>query len=219
MIKVSVAIPVYGMHGKGVEFIKKNLDSLAVQTLKEFEVVISDNSDDNDIENAVKEYKGLNIYYFKNPKKGMASNTNEAMIKCRGEVIKILYQDDMLSNEDSLEVIYKSFNTETMWVATSCKSENGIHHPYYTGDIIIGNNKIGSPSVVAIRNKDVILFDEKMTWVLDCDYYRRMYDLHGEPKYVFNTCTTLGLGRHQTTHMLSDLLKQEEVKYMQSKYA
>jgi hypothetical protein len=38
-----------------------------------------------------------------------------------------------------------------------------------------GVNTISSPSVLAIRNEDIELFDEKLTMMMDIDYYLRMH--------------------------------------------
>lgn len=213
---ITIVIPAYEMHGKGLDLLKRCLDSIEVQTFKDYDVFVSDNSDDEDIEELCVKYSF--VKHMKNPRKGMAQNTNFAMRHAEGDIIKILYQDDYLTNENALKEIAESFTDDVVWLATGCTSENGVHYPYYTGDIYTGNNKIGSPSVITIRNKDILLFDENMTWVLDCDYYKRMYDLYGEPKYLHKVCVTLGLGKHQTTNQLSEDLKRQEIKYSISKY-
>ena len=49
-MKVSVAIPTFEYYGRGVEFLDDMFRSISVQTLKDVEVVISDHSVDNSIE-------------------------------------------------------------------------------------------------------------------------------------------------------------------------
>ena len=49
-MKASVAIPVYEYYGRGVEFLDDMFRTIASQTLKDVEVVVSDHSLNDDIE-------------------------------------------------------------------------------------------------------------------------------------------------------------------------
>ena len=70
MSLISVCIPAYEMHGEGSKFLKRSFDVLKEQTFKDFEVVVSDNSEDDAIKNLCREYENiLNINFVRNPKK------------------------------------------------------------------------------------------------------------------------------------------------------
>ena len=188
-ILLSVCIPTYGMSGEAQKVLTHSFNIFKQQTLKNFEIVISDNSDDDIIKNlcASLEYQSLNINYFKNPIKGMAQNTNSAIKNAKGEIIKILYMDDYLANENSLKQIVENFSGH--WMVTGCEHDDGKHrynphYPKYNEKIYRGKNTIGSPSVLSVKNENLMFFDENMTWLLDCDYYKRMYDKYGEPKII-----------------------------------
>ena len=43
-----------------------------------------------------------------------------------------------------------------------------------------GNNTMGCPTGMTIKNKNLLFFDEEINWLMDVDYYKRMFDLHGE---------------------------------------
>jgi glycosyltransferase involved in cell wall biosynthesis len=213
---ISVCIPTYEMGGVGKEKLKRSLDALKTQTYKDFEVVISDNSDDDEIKNLCvdnPDYASLSIRYFKNPRKGLAQNTNEAIKHATGIIIKILYMDDYLVNEQALERIKDNFTGH--WLVTGCEHDDGTKrfHPYYpkySKEIMLGKNTIGSPSVLAIKNDHPLLFDESMTWVLDCDYYQRMYDKYGEPVILNEINVIIGVGKHQMTNILTGTYKLKE---------
>lgn len=222
-MKISIAIPTYEMNGEGAKLLKRSLDAIEKQTFKDFEVVISDNSLNDEIKTLCS-YYSFPINYFKSDKVGMAPNTNEAMRACKGEIIKILYMDDYLNGADALENIVEAFLPEINWLVTGCihlENEHLVrpHYPSYNHEIYKGINTIGSPTVLSLRNKDLIFFDEKMTWLLDCDYYARMYDKHGEPEFLYDTNVVMGLGKHQVTNMLAESIKQNELEYMLDKYA
>lgn len=207
-MRISICLPIHKMKGRE-EFLKKTFEMLSKQTFKDFEVVITDN------DSGRFDRFGLEVNYSFNPRKGMAQNTNAAIKRCKGELIKILYLDDHLADENSLQDIVDNFKDEDMWMITGTSTNP---HPYYTGDIHKGNNKLGSPSALTFRNKEPMFFDEKMTWLLDCDYYKRMYDKYGEPKILDKVNVVMGIGDHQMTHILSDSQKKLEDDYMSNKY-
>lgn len=62
-------------------FLRRLMESLEMQTFRDFEIVITKDG-------------------------RMAENTNSAIKKAKGEIIKILYMDDYLAHSDSLKNIY-----------------------------------------------------------------------------------------------------------------
>lgn len=203
-------------------FLKRCLDSLWEQTFQDFEIVISDNSDDNEIEKICSFYF-TGIKYVRNPVKGMAPNTNSAMRAATGDLIKILYMDDYLAHELALKEIVNAFKGQ--WLVTGCEHDDGdgkpfrYHMPHYNEEIHYGNNTIGSPSVLTVKNKDVIFFDERMTWLLDCDLYKRYYEAFGSPTVLHDINVVIGLGAHQMTNLMGDEIKTKEHEYIRQKYA
>jgi len=191
--KISIAIPVYEMENKEF-YLNRCLESIKNQTYKDYEIVITENG------------------------RGMASNTNEAIKKCKGRFIKILFMDDYLAHKYSLKEIVDRF--QSRWLVTGCEHDNHSpdHYPRYNEDIHKGYNTIGSPSVLTILNKNPLLFDENMSWLLDCDYYKRMYDKYGEPTILNTVNVGIGIHKGQATYILSDELKTNEHDYMLKKY-
>lgn len=218
-MQVSVVVPVYKMKN-WQELTKRNIDSIFLQSFRDFEIVISDDSDDNEIREWLNQY-GNGIKYYKNPgEKGMPNNTNYGMDMATGELTKILYQDDYFYDERSLWDIVRHFTAWTQWMITPCvHTENGIdffneHRPYYSES----ENTLGSPSVLTLRSEIKERFDPRFSWVLDLDFYKRLFRKYGKPKYLDKVNVVLGLGSHQMTHILSDERKQEEFKLMTQKY-
>ena len=219
-MKLSVAIPTHDMKNKDF-FIRRSLDILSKQTFKDFEVVISDDSDDDLIGDiAKKEYSDLNIVYIKNHKKGMAPNTNWAICNSNGEMIKILYLDDYLADESSLQDIIDNFDGS--WLVTGCLHDNGkkdlfnSHYPNFSPED--KDNYIGSPSVLTIKNDTPLMFDESITWLLDFDYYKRLYKRYGMPRMLMKYNVIIGVGDHQMTNILNDELKTKEREYVTQKH-
>ena len=179
-------------------FLTRCLTSIEDQTFKDYEIIITKSGK-------------------------MAENTNAGIKKATGEIIKILYMDDYLAHPDSLKNIADNFKGG--WLATGCVHDLGdgvFRHPHmarYEG-VLPGPkilNTIGSPSVVAIENKDPLLFDESMTWVLDIDYYQRLFKRYGEPTILDSYDVVLGCGDHQVTNILSKEDKESEEQYFINK--
>lgn len=181
----------------GDYFLSRLQQSIEMQSFTDFEVVIT------------KEGK-------------MAENTNAGIQKAKGKLIKILYMDDYLLHEDSLQEIVDNFPDESMWMATGCVHDNGRevaspHVPSMSG-IPFNQNTIGSPSVITIRNKNAILFDETMSWMLDVDYYKRLNALYGPPILLGDMNVAIGIHTGQMTNILTDQEKIQEEIYIQQKH-
>lgn len=221
MAKLSVCIPTHQMEDYDY-FLHRCLDSLWNQSFQDFEIVVSDNSDNDEIKKICEWYK-TGISYYHNPIKGMAPNTNNAIKMAKGDLIKILYMDDFMAHDLALEAIVNNFKGE--WLVTSCRhTVDGedffnTHVPHYSEDIYTGRNTIGSPSVLTIKKETALFFDEEMTWLLDCDLYKRYYDLYGEPTILNNVNVIIGLHDGQATHTMGDERKLKEHEYLNKKYA
>lgn len=199
MPKLSIVVPIHKEMQNGPFFLWRLMQSLMSQTFTDYELVIVQ--------------EGL-----------MAENTNAGLLRARGELIKIIYMDDYFAHPEALQRIVEVFRPEDMWLATGCLHQSGAeiphspHHPEYTQDIHLGNNRIGSPSVITLRNKGVLLFDEKLSFLLDCDLYRRYHDMYGPPRLIKDLNVVIGLGEHQTSNVMPSQEKLQEFEYMKGKY-
>jgi glycosyltransferase involved in cell wall biosynthesis len=226
---LSICIPTYEMNGLGVKFLEHSLEILTKQTFKNFEVVISDHSKNNEIEDLCKNYSNkLKINYNKNLENigSSSANINNAIKKANGKLIKILFQDDFLYNEYSLETTISNFDVKKdKWlVSRSEHSYDGVTFvrdfiPQYNDNIHLGINTISSPSVLTILNKKPFLFDENLICLMDCDYYKRCYKEYGLPK-ILNTITVVNrIGSHQVSNtIVDDELQKKELQYVKQKF-
>lgn len=193
---ISIVIPYHDMDNAAF-FMKRCIDSIMTQTYTDYEIVLT--------------------------KQGkMAENTNAAIKKAKGDIIKILFLDDYLAHPESLRNIVNNFKGG--WLAAGCVHDSGDGNWYnprmasYNDQIYIGNNTIGSPSVIAFENKNPELFDEELSWMLDCDLYTRLYKRYGKPTIINDINVVIGVGSHQTTHLLPDEVKAAEVNYVINKH-
>ena len=78
-MKISICIPTYGMKGEGAKYLNQNLASITIQSLQPHEVIISDHSTDDLVEQEANRWKEiLNIRYFRNGEKigSISGNSN-----------------------------------------------------------------------------------------------------------------------------------------------
>jgi glycosyltransferase involved in cell wall biosynthesis len=224
---VSICIPTYEMHGKGIDYLTHSFNVIAKQTYKKFEVVISDNSKDDGIKNLCQSWSNtLPIrHHFNRQKYGLSGNTNHAMKLAKGDLIKILYQDDYLLDGNSLfhQVFHFMGNYNHWLVSACCHTKDGINlynpiYPKYHDNIQFGENTISCPSVLLFKNENVLEFDENLCWLMDVDYYKRLYDKFGLPS-ICNYVTIVNREHlNQTSLTLNELEKSKDFKYIKNKY-
>ena len=193
MKKLSIAIPCYEMKGSGDEYLKECFDSISNQTFSDYEVVVSDHSVDDKIQNLCSEYKNLNINYYKNSEnKGNGPyNTNHVLKKCTGDIIKIIFQDDLFVNEKSLEIIVdRLLNSDCNWLLCGFnhtrdgKLFNRPMVPEWTTYMLEGDNLLGGPTNFACKREYLEEFDDNLKLCMDTEFYHRMRYNHGFPLII-----------------------------------
>ncbi|NGU66465.1 glycosyltransferase family 2 protein [Clostridium perfringens] len=103
-IKVSILIPVYNTE----KYLRKCLDSVINQTLKEIEIIITNDGSTDNSEYIINEYikKYDKIIYTKQKNSGLGATRNKGIELANGEYIAFLDSDDWVDN-DFYEVLYK----------------------------------------------------------------------------------------------------------------
>jgi hypothetical protein len=80
--------------------------------------------------------------------------------------------------------------------------------------ILFGKNIIGAPSVVLYRKQGDILFDNRLKWVVDIEFYIR-YLSGRQPVYIPELLINVGLGSQQVTQ---DCFRQRPVEIPENFY-
>jgi glycosyltransferase involved in cell wall biosynthesis len=223
-VLVSIAIPCYEMHGRGAEFLDYGLGRVAEQTHPRIEVVVSDHSRDDAVELVCKHWEdSLPIEYVRNAEKrgSSSANLNVAIGRAHGDLIKILCQDDYLFDATAIERIVDAFRETDYWLVSSylhTRDRETLFRrqdPRMTADIA-GNNTIGTHSCLTIRNvAEPELFAEDLIWLMDCEYYRRLYARFGAPRVLHDVTMVQMLWEGQVTHTAAaahDLREREEAE-------
>lgn len=227
-IKVSICIPTYNQ----VLYLKKLLDSIANQTFKDFEIVITDDSPDDAVLNLIKSYQfGSKIKYFKNSSRlGPPKNWNESIRQASGQYIKIMHHDDWFTYNDSLEQFVQMMdsNPESDLAFSSVLvhndfdgsqrlhnvSEDKIEKLKYEPTSIFFSNLIGPPSAIIFKKIINQYFDEELKWIVDIDFFIKILLKNNLFVNVSKPLITSTIGaKHNVTHECTNNSKLNIFEY------
>lgn len=232
---VSICIPTY----KQLDHLALTLKSIEEQTFKNFEVVITDDTQDDSVLLLIRSLKlKYKINYYKNSHQlGSPSNWNEAIKKSCGTYIKIMHHDDKFNRPDSLEIfVNKMEQNKNISIAfsASCGSNftsklHVINRPSVSNVnsfilapfLLTSSNIIGAPSAVMFRRDIDLLFDDKIKWLVDVDFYIQCIKKFGDLLYINQVLIETAIGEtHQVTATFIDnptMLAKEHL-YLFTKY-
>lgn len=208
MPKVSICIPTYN----NIDEVKHLLRSIESQTFTDYEIIITDDSSDNAIEEYVKEHGFIN-YTHNIPSLGHIYNWNAAIEKATGEYIKIMFSDDWFTYDDSLEKMVNMLDEHPDCDLAFCNSMQVSKDDSYKRKLdddyieklrtnwryVFVSNQIGAPSDTLYRNNG-IKFDEKSNWASDVELYLMI--LEKNPNFISTDEPLVSIGLHdeQYTH-------------------
>jgi hypothetical protein len=216
------------MNGMGATYLEKSFGVLAKQTLDGFEVIVSDQSLNDDIKELCEVWQGrLNLrhYWNRDGERQASANTNHALKRARGAVHKVLFQDDFILSETALQEIFEAFDgLEAMWLLTgSGNTRDGqtIERPmvpHLTPKLHFGKNTVSSPSVLAIRASCEHQFDENLIWLMDVEFYARLWKNYGNPIILPETLVANRLHADQVSKSIDRAIQKRELDYVRKKF-
>ena len=185
---VSICIPAY----RQPELLRRALQSVAEQSFRDFEVVITDDSPDDSVERVAGAFAPrFTLRYLRNPiRLGPPENWNESVRQSKGELVKILHHDDWFSDAHSLKEFVDMMQVNPQAAlgfgfSWNCGARDGSRHLHAPDDSRIQairrnplelffENSIGAPSATIFRRNDFQPFDRKLKWVVDLEFYIRI---------------------------------------------
>ena len=141
-----------------------------------------------------------------------------------GEILKIIFSDDMILTKNLTAELDAAFTEGVEWAVTGFAHtlDDGKTHynpkiPVYNNQLLEGVNTLSSPSILALRNGCNEYFDEELTMLMDCDMYYRLYKNYGDPKVLTHYHISNREHPHQTQRKFEDLLPKE-IEYLKEKH-
>lgn len=214
MPRVSVCIPAY----RQTRYLRRALDSLREQTFQDFEIVLTDDSPDDEVEVFLKTYAfGPRLRYFRNPTPlGTPQNWNEAVRRSTGELVKILHHDDWLTEPESLAKLVAALDAQPDADLAFCASvatcaDTGavrdtnqptaarVARLQRLPDELFAGNRIGAPSATLYRRRVGLEYDPAVRYTVDTDFYIRLLRKNPRLAYVPEPLVGIGLNEGQVT--------------------
>lgn len=181
---VSVCIPAYNQP----ELLSRTLQSVLAQVGCAFEVLIGDDSTNDDVQEAVRRFPDSRIRYQRNPQRlGAARNWNALLEASRGDFIKFMHHDDWFSSSHALHRLVEAAvagNADFIFSASTATTSEGLaisvnrprpemlatlrHDP---ARLLGLGNFIGAPSATMFKRDPSITFDATLQWLVDMDFY------------------------------------------------
>jgi len=210
---ISICIPAY----KRIDYLQKLLDSVSIQTYKDYEVIVTDDSPDESVGNFVKKFHAIkNIRYYKNIKVlGTPENWNESIRKANGKWIKLMHDDDWFADENSLQIFYEATlkNTDCSFIFAAYKNVNeksnfgksvylnwwGRFLLHLSPLNLFKRQFVGNPSCTLIRRDIDLFYDSDFKWVVDFEYFIRCLKKSKKYYYIKTILINVGLNEEQVT--------------------
>lgn len=223
---ISICVPAY----KKPQYVVRLLESVFQQEYKNVEIIISDDSPDEDTKEAIEPFQNkLRIRYFHNqPPLKSPRNWNNAMDKAEGDFVVLMHQDDWYHSATALSTFLDAFRDgriDFVFCQNTAIDENGskiilqaipslLNRLSSTPNHLLLAQVIGPPGNTMLRNKVGIRYDERFIWLVDVDYYVRLLKKGCRYFYIEKHLVSIGLHEDQTTAFCranSDIIFKENI--------
>ena len=216
MVKVSICVPAY----KNPVGVERLLESVKVQSFTDYEVVVTDDSQDGSVEEVVRRAEVPGMVYVRNAvRKGATGNWNEAVrhasvsisrlcTTMTGSRIGIVWRGlwRMLEEHPEADLAFcgsRQVMLDGVGNRMGEEFDRAISDEHLKmisedwRDLYIGDY-IGAPSATIYR-KGAPEYEEKLTWIVDVEFYMRL--LQKNPRFVVSKepLVSIGVSENQLT--------------------
>jgi len=209
----SICIPTFN----SVDLLSRLIKSILKQSFKNFEIIISDDSSNDEVFEYCKSLENNVIIYFKHKSVVTATeNWNFGLKKSKGKYKMLIHHDDYFSDYLCLEKIYNEHlkNGEMMVYFMSFINENNtrkfyynkfsIHKIFKNPDNLLYVNYFSTPSCIVLNQKVDLFYNEELKWLVDVDFYSRLFKKYSKIKLISNVCMIIGGGIERITNTITE---------------
>lgn len=223
---VSICIPAY----KKPHYVVRVLDSVRKQDYKNVEIIVSDDSPDEDTKQAIEPFRNsLHVKYFHNvPALKTPKNWNHALQRASGDYLVLMHQDDWYHTADAISTYVAALQksqVDFVFCRNTAVDANGKetvlqHIPSLLTQLHKKPNRlvlaqvIGPPSNTMLRRGIDVFYDERFIWLVDVDYYARLLKKGYKYRYLDQHLVSIGIHDDQTTAFCranSDIIFRENI--------
>ena len=230
---ISICVPTY----KRADLLKRLFESILTQSFTNFEIVITDNSDDDSVKLLSESFSNrLPIRYHKNiPAVSMGENWNLNISKAQGQWIKMMHDDDWFASPHTLQTFanHTRSNKKFLYSSFFAAYDDGRKELKRFGpqsiffklllrypEVLFAENIIGPPTVTMIHSSVKEEYDIRLKWRVDIDYYIRVLNQEKEVHFIDEPLINIGISEVQTTQtcLNNPLVELPETKVLLDKF-
>lgn len=222
----SICIPTFN----SVDYLKRLLDSIFMQSFSDFEVIINDDSTSHDVMNFCEGIEDFRLNYFKHKSNYSATeNWNDSLSKATGRYKILVHHDDFFFDEHVLKNIaaihlekgekdafflgFINENKTNKFFYDQFSFQNILKYP----EKLLFVNYLSAPSCLILNQTIAIGYDEKLTWLVDVELYRRLLTNYKNIEYVPQVKMVIGGGDERITNTISSKLILSEFLYLRKR--
>lgn len=214
-------------------FLLRALESIAMQTYKLIQVVVSDDSTDNACRLVCEKFSNrVDLTYWKNQSSlGSPANWNQALALANGDYSLLLHHDDELYDETTIsrivDYLIATDRPDVLFSGSVDFDQDGVRLPkrqltkrqfirfLKRPESVFGENLLGNPSTVCFRTCLAVQFDSRFKWVVDEEFYYRLFSLGYVCRYLPAITIKINRGIHQVTNecLVRDIDLKESVDF------
>ena len=203
MIMFSIVIPTYNQ----LPLLKRALDSVLHQQGVDYEVIITDDSDNDEIATYINTLANPAIRYFSHNSSGSAAdNWNYGLSKAKGNYVILMHHDEAMVSPNHLSLIaQKMKENEVVITDVDVLYQGKKRHRLTTHftqrfvsqhpKLLFFQNTIGPTACLVFRREQMQLFNPNLTWFVDVEWYYRM--LKGKQVFNYPTCKIQSIHGHE----------------------
>jgi len=208
---ISICIPAY----KKPQYVVRCLESIIKQDYPHREVIISDDSPDEDIKQAVQPFTSqIDIHYFRNqPPLKTPRNWNAALDHGKGQYLILMHQDDWFHSDSALTIMANELektHADFVFCQNTAIDEHGrklilqaiptlLKEMSEKPNHLLLAQVIGPPSNTLLKRTVKTRYDDRLIWLVDVDYYSRILKEGYKYSYIPQHLVSIGLHEDQTT--------------------
>lgn len=194
-MKISIIIPSFN----NLCLFVNALNSVLSQNEKDIEIIVTDDSTSDEIADYCSTIVDKRIHYYHNiPSLGAVRNWNYGISLAMSQNIIILHHDEEFGDPNFLSLVLDGLSKSDIVVSNILvrKSSNKINRGLIPDWLkkfflcipssLLILNYIGPCACIAFKKKLSVLFDTRFVWLVDCEWYYRLFKMANSYSYLSN---------------------------------
>lgn len=203
MTTFSIVIPTYNE----LSLLKRALESVLHQQGADYEVIIADDSDNNEIATYISTLDKPCIKYYHHAANGrVADNWNLGLTKAEGEYVIVMHHDEMLTGSQYLSMMAAALSKADVAMADVEVTNEGRRSSRWLSHLtrkwtckhpewLFLQNAIGPTACIAFKRNVLELFNPDLKWLVDVEWYYRL--LKGRRTAYCKACKIQSMHGHK----------------------